>query len=265
MKLSAAAAVFGRYLWIASTVCVGNARIRKAEAITPIATPIAIFNIWSPQAERFQTRSVNEVSEDGKTSVLRTVRLTRGDFCKAIVKPEVFTPPPCSRGILSASAAPLDLERVADGSMRLTETMRQCPALQPPHLPLSSSSVQMRVLGTAVVMQSSTPMRATEAKTLQRCTVRSQSVSGGDWRLDLLILQQPPQESTRCTASRRFCTTMSITSPSSSTVRQIQTRSPAIFGTISWRCECGDGGSLQRGRLAAIFGPNFAIQARIVS
>ena len=191
MKLSAAAAVFGRYLWIASTVCVGNARIRKAEAITPIATPIAIFNIWSPQAERFQTRSVNEVSEDGKTSVLRTVRLTRGGFCKAIVRPEVFTTPPCSRGILSASAAPLDLERVADGSMRLTETMRQCPALQPPHLPLSSSSVQMRVLRTAVVMQSSTPMRTTDAKTLQRCTVRSHSVSDDDFRLDLLILQQP--------------------------------------------------------------------------
>jgi len=40
-------------------------------------------------------------------------------------------------------------------------------------------------------MQSSTPMRTTDAKTLQRCTVRSHSVSDDDFRLDLLILQQP--------------------------------------------------------------------------
>ena len=75
MKLSAAAAVFGRYLWIASTVCVGNARIRKADAITPIAMPIAIFNIRASQSESFQTRSVNEVAEDGKTSDLAASQL----------------------------------------------------------------------------------------------------------------------------------------------------------------------------------------------
>jgi hypothetical protein len=69
-KLSAAAVVFGRYLWIASTVCVGNAKIRKAEAITPIATPIAIFNIRASQAEQFQDRFVNEMADDGKTSFL---------------------------------------------------------------------------------------------------------------------------------------------------------------------------------------------------
>jgi hypothetical protein len=57
-------------LWIASTVCVGNAKIRKAEAITPIATPIAIFNIRAPQSEHFQDRFVNEMADDGKTSDL---------------------------------------------------------------------------------------------------------------------------------------------------------------------------------------------------
>ena len=69
-RLSAAAAVFGRYLWIASTVCVGNATIRKADATTPIAMPIAIFNIRTPQSEQLQTQCVNEVADHGKTSAL---------------------------------------------------------------------------------------------------------------------------------------------------------------------------------------------------
>jgi hypothetical protein len=70
LRLSAAAAVFGRYLWIASTVCVGNATIRNAEATTPIAMPIAIFNIRTPQSEQFQDRFVNEVADHGKASAL---------------------------------------------------------------------------------------------------------------------------------------------------------------------------------------------------
>ena len=75
LRLSAAAAVFGRYLWIASTVCVGNATIRKAEATTPIAMPIAIFNIRTPQSEQLPTQSVNEVAEHGKASDLAVSEL----------------------------------------------------------------------------------------------------------------------------------------------------------------------------------------------
>lgn len=67
--LSAAAVVLGRYLWIASTVCVGNANIRKAEAITPIAMPIAIFNIRTPQSEQSHDRCLNEVADDGKPAI----------------------------------------------------------------------------------------------------------------------------------------------------------------------------------------------------
>ena len=70
MRLSAAAAVLGRYLWIASTVCVGNATMKKAEATTPIAMPIAIFNIRTPQSEQFQACFVNEVADHGKASAL---------------------------------------------------------------------------------------------------------------------------------------------------------------------------------------------------
>jgi hypothetical protein len=70
LRLSAAAAVFGRYLWIASTVCVGNATIRNAEATTPIAMPIAIFNIRTPQSEKFQALFVNEVADHGKAGAL---------------------------------------------------------------------------------------------------------------------------------------------------------------------------------------------------
>jgi hypothetical protein len=49
---------------------VGNATIRNADATTPIAMPIAIFNIRTPQSEQLQTQCVNEVADHGKTSAL---------------------------------------------------------------------------------------------------------------------------------------------------------------------------------------------------
>lgn len=56
---------------------------------------------------------------------------------------------------------------------------------------------------------------------------------------------------------RRFCTRTSRTSPSSSTARHMYMRMPAIFTTISSRCQRGVGDGRVRRRLRAITGPNF--------
>lgn len=85
LMLSAAAAVLGRYLCIASTVCVGNATMKKAEATTPIAMPMPIFNIQTPQSKQFQTQSVNEVADHGKTSDLAASQLPLA--CRRIFGP----------------------------------------------------------------------------------------------------------------------------------------------------------------------------------
>ncbi len=156
----------------------------------------------------------------------------------------------------TAQQMPLDVERIIDGRMHLKKALRRRPALEPQHF--RSRLRMFRCEFSARLFSRNRPGRCRSPR--PRCWSaapydRSPSVtmtSGSTcWFFNSRRMNRSATP-----ALRRFCTSMSSTSPSSSTACQIHTRSPAMFETISPRYQRGDGGSLRRRRLAAIFGPN---------
>ncbi len=65
---------------------------------------------------------------------------------------------------------PLDVESNADRAIRLQKTLSRRSTLEAPHLSLTPSDAEMRVLRAVVVVHSSRPMAVVEAKTLKRFT-----------------------------------------------------------------------------------------------
>ena len=87
----------------------------------------------------------------------------------------------------------------------------------------------------------------------------------GPWPAPPCFLMSLRMSRTAARVSRRDCTRMSSTSPSSSTARQSQCRLPAIFTTISSRCQRPVGRCRRFRSSRANSGPNLVTQRRTVS
>ncbi|MEZ5938664.1 MAG: hypothetical protein R3C52_10670 [Hyphomonadaceae bacterium] len=122
----------------------------------------------------------------------------------------------------------------------------------------------MRVLCAIVLAQSTRSMDVAEIKRFERSTAGRQPVSDHRFGLTLVRSKRCKRRSAAL-VSRRFGTTRSSTSPSSSTARQMYTRSPPIVETISSKCQRGDAGNFRLLSLRAMIEPNLAVQQQIVS
>ena len=101
-------------------------------------------------------------------------------------------------------------------------------------------------------------MMGTIAKTelFKRRTIGAETISNDKLGLDVLILQQPPQQPQRGSRVAAFL------DDHVDNLAFVIDRAPAIVETILSRCQRGEGGCFFRRRLAAILGPTFTVQAR---
>lgn len=90
---------------------------------------------------------------------------------------------------------PLYVEGIVDCGVRLQESLSGSPTLEALHLSLASSNDEMRIFSAIVVAQSPAMVTVTETELMKRGTVGTKSIGDDPLRFDVLILQQPSQQS----------------------------------------------------------------------
>ena len=131
----------------------------------------------------------------------------------------------------------LDIEGILDGGVGGEKPLGRTLRFKPLLFSLTAPDRQMRILGTIVFSQPAGAVTIGTAELARRGAIGRQAVSDDCLRMDALALQRFRRNLNAFRLFRRFCTSISRTSPSSSTARQRYILWPVILTTISPRCQ----------------------------